>query len=280
MPNNLVFNKVASQLQTLINGVNGSGTATPILTDDTGKISITATNLDIRHLNATDDTVTVTATNLDIRDLSYTTDSVTVTATNLDIRNLNATDDTVTVTATNFDIRHLNGTDDTVTVTATNFAIRDLSYTTDSVTVTATNLDIRNLNATDDTVTVTATNFDIRDLSYTSDSVTVGAYTFTTDSVAFTAVDDDAVAMVKDTSQKSLYSFYVSNTGGNALTVKLQISPTDVDGDYLDDATGNIIIPAGGKAVLTPDNYLQYTRLYYLTPAGACTFKVYYNARI
>ena len=223
MPNNLIFNKVASQLVTLINGQTAGGVATPILTAADGSITVTASNLDIRDLNSATDSVTVTVSNLDIRDLNFATDSVTVTASNLDIR--------------------------------------DLNFATDSVTVTADNLDIR-------------------DLNFATDSVTVGSYIFTTDNASYSNLDDDAAVMAKDTSQQYIYSYYVNNTGTNPLTVKLQISPTATDGDYMDDPSGSVIIAAGGKTVLVADNYLQYTRLFYLTPSGACTFSVYYNARV
>lgn len=62
MPNNLVFNGVAEQLQTLINGVDADGNVRPIRTDSDGQIQL--------------GTVTVTAENFDIRPLSGATDSI------------------------------------------------------------------------------------------------------------------------------------------------------------------------------------------------------------
>jgi hypothetical protein len=64
---------------------------------------VTASDLDIRNLTAALDTVTVQGT-------------ATVSATHLDIRHLNATDDAVAVSATNLDIRDLVDTTDGVTV--------------------------------------------------------------------------------------------------------------------------------------------------------------------
>ncbi|KXG74408.1 DUF6385 domain-containing protein [Thermotalea metallivorans] len=119
MPNHLVFNNVAKELQTLINGVDGGGTARPILTDANGRLDL--------------GTVTVTATNLDIRPLSGTTDSITVTATDFDIRPLSGATDSITVTAIDFDIRPLSGATDSITVTAIDFDIRPLSGATDSI---------------------------------------------------------------------------------------------------------------------------------------------------
>ena len=82
----------------------------------------------------------VSATDLDIRDLSSTTDSVTVVATDLDIRPL-----------TNADVVTVEGA---VTVSATDLDIRDLSSTTDSVTVVATNLDIRDVTHASDSIKI------------------------------------------------------------------------------------------------------------------------------
>jgi len=61
--------------------------------------TVTATHLDTRHLNATDDAVVVSATHLDTRHLNVTDDAVVVSATHLDTRHLNATDDTLVLAA-------------------------------------------------------------------------------------------------------------------------------------------------------------------------------------
>lgn len=81
MPNNLVFNNVASQLQTTINGVDGGGIARPILTDtdgrlDLGSVTVTATDLDIRPLTDAD-IVTVTAIDFD-SEVNFMMDRVVV----------------------------------------------------------------------------------------------------------------------------------------------------------------------------------------------------------
>lgn len=62
MSNNLVFNTTASKLCVLINGKAPSGDTKPIKVDEDGVITLP--------------TVTVTATDLDIRNLSATTDSI------------------------------------------------------------------------------------------------------------------------------------------------------------------------------------------------------------
>ncbi|MDK2798755.1 MAG: hypothetical protein PWP27_513 [Clostridiales bacterium] len=112
MPNNLVFNGTASQLQSQVSGVDSNGTVRAILTDDSGRLDL--------------GTVTVTAEDLDIRNLTGTTDSITIY-------------NTVTVTAEDLDIRNLTGTTDSITI-----------YNT--VTVTAEDLDIRPLTAASDSI--------------------------------------------------------------------------------------------------------------------------------
>jgi hypothetical protein len=297
MPNNLVFNGVAENLQMMMNGIDGTSVPRRILTDSSGQMLITGS-------------VTVTAENLDIRDLNGATDSisvfntVTVTAENLDIRNLaGATDfvsvfNTVTVTAENLDIRDLAGATDfvsvfnTVTVTAENLDIRNLAGATDfvsvfnTVTVTAENLDIRDLaGATDfvsvfNTVTVTAENLDIRNLSGITDSIQLSSRLFTETNSAFAGVTNSAGVLVQNTGEKSLYSFYIFNTGANTVTVQLQISPTTVESYYVNDFSGTVGVPTGGKSVLIADQFLQFTRLFYETSGAACSFDVYYNAQV
>ncbi|MTI48994.1 DUF6385 domain-containing protein [Sporosalibacterium faouarense] len=239
MPNNIVFNEVASQLKTQIYGNNG-GTAVPLSVDGSGNLTFTATNLDIRSLSPTTDTVSVTATDFDIRSLSPTTD--------------------------------------TVTVTATDFDIRGLSPTTDTVTVTATDFDIRGLSPTTDTVTVTATNLDIRDLSGVTDSVTKGGNFFAESNTTLT-VSDTGVALTIDTSEQDIYTFYVANTGAAAVSVKLQIAPTNSSTYYVDDPSGEVSIGAGEKGVLVAQKFLKFTRLFF-NPSDTTSIEAFYNAHV
>ena len=207
MPNNLVFNNVASQLQTTINGVDGGGIAKPILTDTDGRLDL---------------------------------GSVTVTAAAFDIRLLTATD-IVTVTAENFDIRPL----------------------TDA-----------------DVVTVTATDLDIRPLTATGDSVGLGARAFTETNTTIDGLVGTGTVLQTDTSQYSLYSFYVNNTGDAAITVQLQISPTEADDYFVDDGSGPVSVAAGEKAVLVAKNFLRYTRVYYDSGAATATAAFYFNGQV
>jgi hypothetical protein len=293
LPNNLVFNGTASLLNTLVSGVDSIGVSHKILTDTSGSLIVNTgtSTINIRALSADTDsvtvfgTVTVTAVNLDIRDLSADTDSVavigtvTVTAENLDIRDLSATTDSVTVFGT-------------VTVTAVNLDIRDLSATTDSVTVfgtvtvTAENLDIRDLSADTDsvavigTVSITAENLDIRNLSGVTDSIQLSSREFTESFASFVNVTDSAGVVMEDTSQQSMYTYYVNNTGSNTMTAVLQISPVSTSSFFVNDGDGPVAIGPGNKAVLVNAKYLHYTRLFYDTAGAQCSFSVYFNSQV
>lgn len=85
--NNLVFNNTAKKLYATIFGVY-QNSYLPVALDSDGLF-----------LFSPESVITITATDLDIRQLRYTIDSVTVTASNLDIRPLNGAEDSVTVAA-------------------------------------------------------------------------------------------------------------------------------------------------------------------------------------
>jgi hypothetical protein len=183
----------------------------------------------------------------------------------------------VTVTAAAFDIRPLTATD-VVTVTAIDFDIRPLTDA-DVVTVTATDFDIRPLTDAD-VVTVTATDLDIRPLTATGDSVGLGARAFTETNTTIDGLVGTGTVLQTDTSQYSLYSFYVNNTGDAAITVQLQISPTEADDYFVDDGSGPVSVAAGEKAVLVAKNFLRYTRVYYDSGAATATAAFYFNGQV
>jgi len=88
-----VFNKIISNFFKLIGST--SGNVAEVTAANQLKVDASGTTVPVSG------SVTVSATNLDIRDLSSSTDSVAAvcTATDLDIRNLNATDDKVQIGA-------------------------------------------------------------------------------------------------------------------------------------------------------------------------------------
>lgn len=189
-----------------------------------GTVAVTATDLDIRNLSATQDNVaisdgtdtlainadgslnaTVTATDLDIRDLNFATDSVEARQASHDNLNANANIQVGNTDVSNANPVPVSDAGGSLTVDATDLDIRDLAFATDkvdvsgssvsvtgTVDVSATNLDIRDLAfATDkvdvsgSSVTVTATDLDIRNLSASQDSVRIG------DGTDFLAVNAD-----------------------------------------------------------------------------------------
>lgn len=88
--NNLVFNNTAKKLNAAFFGIHESEYI-PVAVDENGLFLFSPLSI-----------ITVTASNLDIRDLDYTVDSVTVTATSLDIRSLNGAQDSVAISSVGF----------------------------------------------------------------------------------------------------------------------------------------------------------------------------------
>lgn len=176
-----------------------NGNPVPV-SDAGGSLTVDATDLDIRDLDAGQDNVAisdgtdtlevnadgslnavVTATDLDIRDLVFATDKVDVSGSevSLDAATLAALE-SITVQnpsgagAVNIqDGGNSITVDGAVTVSATDLDIRDLAFATDKVDVSGSSVD------------VTATDLDIRDLTHVSDSVKVG------DGTDFLAVNTD-----------------------------------------------------------------------------------------
>lgn len=157
-----------------------------------GTLTVTATDLDIRDLDAAQDNVAisdgtdqlevnadgsinsvVTATDLDIRDLDSAQDSVEVLQATHDNLNANANLQVGNTDVANGNPVPVSDAGGSLTVDANNLDIRDLAFATDKVDVSGSS------------VTVTATNLDIRDLTHVSDSVKVG------DGTDFLAVNTD-----------------------------------------------------------------------------------------
>ncbi|MGJ7045009.1 DUF6385 domain-containing protein [Thermoanaerobacterium thermosulfurigenes] len=161
----------------------------------------------------------------------------------------------------------------TLTVTASNFDIRPLSGTTDSVTISSGTVTVAG------TVTVTASSLDIRPLTASTDSFTLGSRTFLEDSTNIAGVTGTGVVLMENTGNKSMYSYYITNTGTNTISIKLQISPTTTDTYFVDDIN-SISLAGGSITVLTAVKFMQYTRLYYDTGGAAATAEFYYNAQV
>ena len=108
------------------------------------------------------------------------------------------------------------------------------------------------------------------------------AFTSANITVAPIAGAATGTTLVLNSSEKSLYSYYVRNTSTVAtLRVKLQVSPTTTASYYVDDTSTSVDIATGHAAVLVPKYYLAYTRLYYtnVDATHAATLVAYYDAR-
>lgn len=189
--------------------IDASGRVTVKIQDSTGDtLDSTTGSLHVLVQNAS---LVVTATDLDIRDLDATQDNVAISdgtdtlAINAD-GSINITDNggSLTVDATNLDIRDLSAAQDNVAISdGTDTLAVNADGSINSV-VTATDLDIRDIDAAQDNIAisdgtdtlavnadgsinsiVTATDLDIRDLTHVSDSVKIG------DGTDFVAVNAD-----------------------------------------------------------------------------------------
>lgn len=112
-------------------------------------------------------------------------------------------------------------------------------------------------------------------------SVTVAGVAFTSLNTTISGVSNSAGILAFDSSQQSLYSYYVKNNNStNPITFKLQVSPTTTAAYYTDDSPTPISVDGGEMAVLVPKYYLNYTRLFYDTGGITATFEAYMDARI
>jgi len=279
VPNNVVFNYEAGNLKTQI---FGSETLTPLNT--TGGL------LNIASIS---DLVSVTSTDLDIRNLAYTQDTVRVYGsedlalnTTGGLLNIASISDLVSVTTTDLDIRNLAYTQDTVRVYGsedlalnTTGGLLNIASISDLVSVTSTDLDIRNLAYTQDTVRVygsedlaleTTTgwlNIRSRDRYFEEDSATV----------ANAANTVFAGLLSENISARSLYSWAVHNTGTNDLLIRIEVSPNETF--WIED-TSALTVTSGDARIFTPTYFLKYSRIAYaaITDTAAVTFEAYYQA--
>lgn len=124
------------------------------ITDNGGSLTVDATDLDIRDLDATQDNIAisdgtdtlavnadgsinsvVTATDLDIRDLSQATDSVSVFQATHDNLNANANIQVGNADVANGNPVPVSDAGGSLTVDATDLDIRDLTHVSDSVRI-------------------------------------------------------------------------------------------------------------------------------------------------
>lgn len=185
LDDNAVANVVYTQLSdgTDVLAINADGSLNATVAN--ASLVVTATDLDIRDLSHTQDSVQIgdgtdlLAVNADGSiNVSVANASIVVTATDLDIRDLSASQDNVAISdgtdtlAINTD-GSINITDNGGSITVDGTVAATQSGTWDIGTLTSITNDV-NIADGGNSITVDATDLDIRDLSHTQDSVRIG----------------------------------------------------------------------------------------------------------
>jgi hypothetical protein len=259
MPNNLVFNNVASQMQTQIFGQNGSNILA-VQTDTSGNLRIVGTVTAVitsGTVTALLDTVTAVVSSGTITALLGTVTAVVTSGT------VTALLDTVTAVVSSGTITALLGT---VTAVVTSGTITALLDTVTAVVTSGT------VTALLGTVTAVVAFGTVTALS-------VAAFAETATTVVVSA-NSTITALTSNTSLQKVYSFYVANTSGaDTLTAILQISPVNTETFYLTEPTGVTAIAPSSKSVLVAQKYLKFTRLLLQAGGTAITAEVSYNAQ-
>jgi hypothetical protein len=140
--------------------VNADGSLN--ITDNGGSITVDGTDLDIRDLDAAQDSVAISDGTDTLAINADGSLNATVTATNLDIRDLAFATDKVDVSGS------------TIGITATDLDIRDLAFATDSVTAHQGGSWTVTADQGTSPWVVSAADLDVRDLTHVSDSVKIG----------------------------------------------------------------------------------------------------------
>lgn len=130
-----------------------------------------------------------------------------------------------------------------------------------TINTEASNLDIRNLNVTRDTSKISATDLDIRNLAGNQDSIFIYNKSYVEDSDSGTIVAlGTRTFLPKDTSNYSNNIYLVRNTGGVAVTVTLQIAPSDIE-SYFVNIGSSFNLLAGSATIINPSNTMKYARI-------------------
>jgi len=232
-----------------------------------------------------------------LKSLQYGYDGTTVRTLKLDTsgRQVIATDigTSVEVSATDLDIRNLSNTQDNIVVYGndgtdnqalkTDASGRQIIATDvgNAIEVSATDLDIRNLSNTQDNIVVYGNDgTDNRALKTDVTGVLQVAYTktFTNATQNVTTANSYAGSTARDISLQGQYSFFVSNTGANSATAKVQISPDNTL--WIDDSS-EFEVAAGEAAILSPARFANYVRLAYKSTVedSSTTADIIYQAQ-
>ena len=257
-----------------------------IATDIGTSVEVSATDLDIRNLSNTQDNIVVYGNDgTDNKALKTDTSgrqiiatdvgtAIEVSATDLDIRNLSNTQDNIVVYGN-------DGTDNKALKTDTSGRQIIATDVGTAIEVSATDLDIRNLSNTQDNIVVYGNDgTDNRALKTDATGILQVAYTkiFTNATQNITTANSYAGSTARDISLQSQYSFFVSNTGANSATAKVQISPDNTL--WIDDST-EFEVAAGEAAILSPSRFANYVRVAYKSTVAdsSTTADIIYQAQ-
>lgn len=249
MPNNLVFNDIASQLKVQMYGSDGTNLQ-PVSVNATGGLAMAGT-------------VTVSAGTVTVSAGTVTVSAGTVTVSGGTISTVSAlTAGTVTVSGGT--ISQLSAG----TVTVSGGTISTVSALT-AGTVTVSGGTISTVSAlTAGTVTVSGGTLQTLSIFSSDTATTVGVGTATVDTLA------------EDTSTQKVYSYYVANVAGTeTLTAWLQIAPVNSSTYYTNDSSTQYTIGPGEKAVLVAQKFLRYTKLQLLATGATATALCYFQAQ-
>jgi len=246
MPNNLVFNDIASQLKVQMYGSDGTNLQ-PVSVNATGGLAMAGT-------------VTVSAGTVTVSAGTVTVSAGTVTVSGGTIDQLTAG----TVTISGGTISQLSAG----TVTVSGGTISTVSALT-AGTVTVSGGTISTVSAlTAGTVTVSGGTLQTLSIFSSDTATTVGVGTATVDTLA------------EDTSTQKVYSYYVANVAGTeTLTAWLQIAPVNSSTYYTNDSSTQYTIGPGEKAVLVAQKFLRYTKLQLLATGATATALCYFQAQ-
>jgi carbonic anhydrase/acetyltransferase-like protein (isoleucine patch superfamily) len=112
----------------------------------------------------------------------------------------------------------------------------------------------------------------------TSLTVGVTSYAFTSNVATVTAGSGTGQVFDNtDISNQKVGTFFIYNTGGETLTISLQISPTTTSTYYIDDPSySSITVAAGAETIMVLSKFANYARLQY-TGATSTDFVAYYD---
>ncbi|QXM06343.1 DUF6385 domain-containing protein [Crassaminicella indica] len=225
MPNNIVFNNVASQMKTQIYGTD-SGTTRAIAVDANGKlligeISTIGTISEVLNVQSVDTVDTVQQV-LNVQSV----DTVDTVQQVLNVQSV----DTVDTVQQVLNVQSVDTVDNISSVD-----------TVDTVTYVA---EVKSIT---DTVNVDKVGNGFAESVYTVSNLAAGA---------------TATVLTMDTSEKNMYSFYVKNISDSVtIDAKIQVAPVNLEAYYIDDAASVVGLEAGEKEILITQKYLKYTRL-------------------